>query len=320
MKLEKIHYQSDWAEAGLISPLNSYTSCASERNCVREKNASGAEFRWIVKENGFESGFYGFPVLELRLEVDDPDGVFLTSRMDNADLNRELYLETSDIMRNPSWGKAYLYSRLIRNEPFFGALDRLDFIEVELRRLYRCRFGDLQRTRDNGDIGSGVKFCTLSDFSPEKIPGLNEQILGLCREAFHSGHTRHFNDPLLSGIRSGTEYILAVMELNFRKVDPGHFLVAVEEESRGICGFSVFGEKTGVEGGVYTQLLSAVSGPYRGKGIYRGLTELASRIFPPDAGLLNVTHVRNRKIQRAYQGSGRRHVADTVVLRRFFSS
>lgn len=318
--MEKIHYQSDWAEAGLISPLNSCMSGADERNCVREKKVSGADFRWIIKENGFESGFYGFPVLELRLEVDDPGGAFFTGQMDNVTLHREVYIETADIMRNPSWGEAYLYSRLIRHEPLFGALEMLGFIEVELRRLYRCRFGDLNFTRQNVNSKSGIRFCTLADFPPEKIPGLNEQILGLCREAFTSGHTRHFTDSLLSGTRSGIEYILAVMELNFRNAEPGHFLVAVESGSERVRGFSVLGAKPGVEGDVFTQLLSAVSVSYQGKGLYRGLTDLASRIFPPGAGLLNVTHVRNRAIQRAYRDSGRRHVADTVVLRRFFLS
>lgn len=319
MKLKKIHYQSDWAEAGFHSPLNRLASGDSNGQCIHEKKVSGAKFRWSIRENRFESGFYGFPVLELRLEVDDPGIVFLGSRLDNELLNREICSETAEIMRNPTWGEAYLYSRPVMHEPLFCALSRLDFGEVEQRRLYGCRFGELKGCAVTDSSAGDIRCCSLPDFASERIPDLKEQILDICREAFSIGYTRHFTDPFLSRRKPGTEYILAVMEINFRNVDPRHFLVAVDEGTAGICGFTVFGKKSGVKGAVYTQLLSAVSRSYRGQGIYRGLTDLAARTFPPGAGLLNVTHVGNRKIQRAYQDSGRRHVADTVVLRRVFS-
>jgi len=318
MKLEKNHYQSDWAEAGSPHPLNNHAAGDRSGQCVYEKKVSGADFRWNMRENKFESEFYGFRLLELQLEVDDPGRVFLNDQMDNQGLHRETYNETAEVIRNHVRGESYLYSRLVRHEPLSSALARLDFREVELRRIFGCRFGDLKGFRSESFSDFVIRYCTLADFPSKQVPELREQILEVCGEAFSSGHTRHYNDPLLSGIKSGTEYILAVMELNFKHVDPRHFLVAVDEDKTRICGFTVLGKKPGVEGSVYTQLLSAVSGLYRGQGIYRGLTELAARTFPPGAGLLNVTHVRNRKIQRAYQESGRRHVADTVVLRRFF--
>ena len=318
MKLEKNHYQSDWAEAGSPYPLSNCAAGDRSGQCIHEKNVSGADFRWNLRENIFESEFYGFPLLELQLEVDDPRMVFLNDQMDNQVLHREIYSETAEVIRNHIRGEAYLYSRLVRHEPLSSALIRLDFREVELRRIFGCRFGDLKGFRSESFSDFVIRYCTLADFSSNQVPELQEQILEVCREAFSSGHTRHYTDSLLFGRRPGTEYILAVMELNFKHVDLRHFLVAVDEDKTRICGFTVLGKKPGIVGSVYSQLLSAVSGFYRGQGVYRGLTELAARTFPPGAGLLNVTHVRNRKIQRAYQESGRRHVADTVVFRRYF--
>ncbi len=318
MKLEKNHYQSDWAEAGYPHPLKNCTVGDRRRQCIYEKKVSGADLRWNLRENIFESGFYGFPLLELQLEVDDPGMVFLSDQMDNQGLHREIYSGTAEVIRNHIRGEAYLYSRLVRHEPLSGALARLDFQEVELRRIFRCRFGELKGFGSESFSDFVIRYCSLADFPSKQVPELQEQIREVCREAFSSGHTRHYTDSLLSGRRPGIDYILAVMKLNFKHIDPRHFLVAVDEDKTRICGFTVLGKKPGIVGSVYSQLLSAVSGLYRGQGIYRGLTELAARAFPPGAGLLNVTHVRNRKIQRAYQESGRRHVADTVVLRRVF--
>ncbi|MFH1966076.1 MAG: hypothetical protein ABIJ42_11120 [Acidobacteriota bacterium] len=320
MKLEKIHYQSDWAEAGFLSPLSRFFVGDNNGQSIHEKKISGADFRWMIRENRFESGFYECPVLELRLEVDDPGIVFLSDQMDNQLLHREIYRGTAEIIRDSTWGETYMYSRLLRHEPLFCALRRLDFGEVEQRRLYGCRFGELKGHRVEKLSDRNIRYCSLAAFASGRIPDLKEQILDLCRDAFGIGYTRHFTDAFFSKKKPGTEYILAVMEINFRNVDPRHFLVAVDEGDAAICGFTVLGKKSGVEGNVYTQLLSAVSRLYQGQGIYRGLTDLAASTFPPGAGLFNVTHVGNRKIQRAYQDSGRRHVADTVVLRRVFSA
>ena len=108
------------------------------------------------------------------------------------------------------------------------------------------------------------------------------------------------------------------MENIFADLEPGQFLVAVSGNSRELCAFSVVGHKPGLEGDVYTQLLSAVSPPWRGKGIYGGFADLLVRDFPGDSDLLNVTHTQNRSIRKAYSGSGRRHIADTVITRRVF--
>jgi ribosomal protein S18 acetylase RimI-like enzyme len=85
-----------------------------------------------------------------------------------------------------------------------------------------------------------------------------------------------------------------------------------------LCGFSILAERPGLEQEQYTQLLSAVRKDYRGKGVYAGLTRLLTEILPNEAQLLNVTHVDNYAMQRAYQDTGRQHYADTLVLRRVF--
>ena len=109
------------------------------------------------------------------------------------------------------------------------------------------------------------------------------------------------------------------MKLNFEHVMPSHFLVAVDIRFDRVCGFSAVGRKPGLNEELYTQLLSAVRKTYRGRGIYRGLTGLLSQTLPHDVPLLNVTHTDNRAMQRAYQDSGRVHLADTVVLRRVYN-
>jgi len=110
------------------------------------------------------------------------------------------------------------------------------------------------------------------------------------------------------------------MDLNLKEIPPAHFLLAVDERTKSVYGFSVIGNKIGLTGDNYTQLLSAVREQYRGQGIYRNLINFLSQKSPPEASLFNVTHIDNHKIQRAYAASGRMHLADTVVLRRVLES
>ena len=165
-----------------------------------------------------------------------------------------------------------------------------------------------------------IRFTSLAEISPEQHSCYHQQILKICREAFEGkGHSRHFIDPVLRERLPGVAYMLAIMNLNFEHIAPDHFLVAIDSCSDYVCGFSVVGKKIGFKEDVYTQLLSAVRKTYRSQGIYRRLTHILSQVLPLNATLLNVTHINNYDIQRAYQGSGRVHLADTVVLRRVFA-
>ena len=144
-------------------------------------------------------------------------------------------------------------------------------------------------------------------------------MLDICREAFgRKGFSRHFTDPFLLERRPGLDYILAAMQLNFDRLPPAGFLVALHGDADRVAGFSVFGEKPGLTGATHTQLLSAVRADYRGRGVYGGLTRLLWQSLPRDATLLNVTHADNREMQSAYHKSGRVRLADTVILRRIF--
>ena len=318
------YYRSDWPEVGLQSPLSGEKESIYGRNAeekgawVREKQVSGVVLRWIASENKFESKLYKFPVWGIHLVVDDPGRCLINDRLDSKLLRETVNRETRQILSTPPWGDAYVSAKLVSGEPLYKTFVQLGFEEVENRRLYACKIQDLKSEIDSARFDGGILFTSLSEVAPEQVIVYQKQILDICRDAFKNGHTRHFADSFLSERRPGIEYILAVMELNFKHVDPAHFLIAVDNNLSRVCGFSAIGRKSGLKGNFYTQLLSGVSKEYRGRGIYRGLTGMLSRTFPPDAGLLNVTHVANQKIQRAYENSGRIHVADTVLLRRVF--
>ena len=311
------YYRSDWPEVGLDAPLNARDIEDKDSGWSHEKEVSGAKLRWTASQNVFESALYGFPIWDICLMANDPKNHLLNEQLDNKSLHDIVYTETSQILNSPPWTDAYVSAKLVRGEPLHEALLKLDFTEVEHRRLYACEIGDLRGTPASQFDGS-IRFCSLADIPPEQLSSYQEQIREICREGFHRGHTRHFADKFLSEKNPGVAYIVAAMGLNFDHVDPRHFLIAVDEKAARICGFTVIGKKSWLEENIRTQLLSAVSKAYRGRGIYRGLTDVLSRTFPPETRLLNVTHVENQKIQRAYQNSGRIHVADTVVLRRIF--
>jgi hypothetical protein len=111
---------------------------------------------------------------------------------------------------------------------------------------------------------------------------------------------------------------MAVMNLNLDHVPPDRILVAIDTSADRVCGFSAIGRKPGLNEAVCTQLLSAVQGAYRRQGVYRGLTRLLASNLSKEVTLLNVVQADNHAIQRAYQGSGRVHLADTQVLRRVY--
>jgi ribosomal protein S18 acetylase RimI-like enzyme len=284
---------------------------------VCETRFAGLTVRWLASRNAFESQLYGFPIWEFRVEagngsVVSPQPLFLALLQDHL---------CAEIDRLPGaipWDPAYACSKVVEGEPLHRALARSGFQEIERRRLYRTPVRDMvERQGAAGD--RAFRFITLEELAAADRGTCRDQILEICREAFGpEGFSRHFTDPFLLGRRSGLDYILAVMQLNFDRLPPADFLVAVDDAAGRVAGFSVVGEKTGVTGASHTQFLSAVASDYRGRGIYQGLTLLLWRTLPRDATLLNVTHVENRSMQRAYLQSGRVHLADTLLMRRVF--
>jgi hypothetical protein len=318
-----VHYQSDWPEIGLSAAFGEgelppfQPPSGDDAPWVREMRFAGLTVRWIASRNSFESQLYGFPIWEFRVEAGD-DGAVVSQAALLALLQDHLCAEIDRLPSAVPWDPAYACSKVAAGEPLHRALARSGFREIEHRRLYRTPVRDLGER--GGAAGTpAFRFTTLEAVAPADRGTCREQVLDICREAFGPrGFSRHFTDPFLLARRSGLEYILAVMQLNFERLPPADFLVAVDEAADRIAGFSVVGRKHGVSGASHTQFLSAVANAYRGRGIYQGLTRLLRRTLPSDATLLNVTHVENRPMQRAYLQSGRLHLADTVLMRRVF--
>jgi hypothetical protein len=317
-----VHYRSDWPEVGLPTALNeqsavSFTAPVDDhRVWVQETHVSGAVFRWVAAQSEFETKLYRFPIWSLHVEVDDADGNLLTARLDSPKL-RKLVNEGAHQLSDVSpWGTAYVSAKIVRDEPLCDALRQLDYVEVEHRRVYICKVRDIV-SEAPVFAHNNICFTSLAAVDPGRIPTYRQQILDICQETFGDrGHSRHFTDPVLLERLPGVSYILAAMALNFECVMPSCFLVAIDVRSDQVCGFSVVSKKPGLKGDMYSQLLSAVRQAYRGLGIYRGLSHLLPRTLSQDATLLNVTHVDNHAMQRAYQDTGRVHLADVVVLRR----
>lgn len=311
-------YRSDWAEAGFTSPFQHGAREESSGTVLSESGFSGSLIRWLIRESVFETSFYGFPVKELVLEISGINGAQSETLLKSNSWRDAISHATFQVIGDPALKGVYLFSKVLREEPLYKALLQNGFQEVESRKLYGCRFRDLETARNDRSSPGEFEFCTLETLSTINSEDARSQILDLCRRSFERGHTRHYVDSFLSDRKPGVEYILALMELNFRNLPPENFLVAVDTERIAICGFSVIGRKPGIDEDSCSQLLSAVSPDYRGRGLYRRLSFLAAANFPPDSLLLNVTHSSNLKIQRAYRDSGRRHTVDTFVLRRVF--
>jgi hypothetical protein len=319
-----MYYRSDWPEVGLpCSPSEQKPSDfpiprSDGRSWVQQVEVCGALFRWIASPSEFESALYGLPVWNLHFEIEDPVGDVLVSWPGDPKLVEHvggLAFQTGD---DPPWGSGYVSAKVVRGEPPFEALLRMGFVPVEHRRIFRCRVRDLA-DRQVAQPQDGLVFTSLAAVDTERLALCREQILGICRQAFEEqGMSRHFTDPILLARLPGIDYIMALMEKNFAHVPLDRFLVAIEPTTDEVCGFSAIGRKPGLGETTFTQLLSAVHTAHRGKGVYGGLTRLLSETLPQDATLLNVVQTGNRAIQRAYQGSGRLHLADIVLLRRVF--
>jgi len=318
-----IAYRSDWPETGLSNPSApvSEIPLLETRNakwvCSANDERSGMTFRLFAVLNEFETGFYKMPSWELRMEVLYPDGT--PAPLSSGALQEFITTSLHWITSRLSVQSAYISAKLVADEPLGVELLGRGFEVVECRCLYKCRVGDLIVSSPS-HVGSEINYLSLAQLPTESHSHYQEQIIDICNESFQTGSSRHYIDPHLTRQISGLEYILSVMRLNFKTVAPDCFLLAVDESAGAIAGFTVIGKKPSLVEKTYTQLLSAVRSSYRGSGIYRGLTRFLAYTFPADAFLLNVTHIQNKSIQRAYQDSGRKHLANTVVVRKYFGN
>ncbi len=319
-----MYYRSDWPEAGLAEALSEerptgFPVPRSDGRCwVQQADVDGALIRWVASPSEFESALYRLPVWNLHVEIEDAFGELLGTWPGEPRLVEQIGGLVSQVVGDPPWGSGYVSAKVARGESPCEALLSTGFVAVEQRRLFRCRVRDLA-SQPAVPQQDGLWFGSLAAFDTERVATYRDQILSLCKEAFEErGLSRHFTDPILLARLPGIEYVMALMRRNFEHVPRERFLVAIDTTSGELCGFSAVGRKPGLEEGTFTQLLSAVRKAYRGKGVYRGLTRLLVETLPQDATLLNVVQAGNRAIQRAYQGSGRLYLADTIVMRRAF--
>ncbi len=317
-----MYYRSDWPEVGLCVALNERPMDAAPEGSAGNpdwksvNSIGGMTVQWIASRDRFESELYGIPIWSLRLEMEN-----LKKDPSNADLPLRQLLreEVRRLTEKPPWDIAYVFSRVVKTEPLHRALSECGFIEVEQRRIFRTEARKLKHGESSAH--TNLHFNSLAEFPSDEQGALRRQILDICRETFGSaGYSRHFTDPFLLERSSGVDYILAAMKLNFERLAPDSFLLAVDDKPARVCGFSILGKKPGLGAGLYTQILSAVARQYQGRDIYSGMSQLLVRMLPPQATLLNVTHAGNRAIQTAYRRSGRSHLADTSVLRRVFGT
>lgn len=325
MRSYPLHHRSDWPEVGLatacddgkLPPLPPRFESAT--GWVHETRGENLAVRWLAAQSAFESQLYGFPIWDLRVESGfdgggAPQDDFLPR------LQEHLAVEFDRVLEASPWESAYVCSKVVAGEPLHHALLRHGFEQIEHRRLFKTPVRDMAAGKSEESERS-INFTSLAGVAPDRLAKYRGDILDICREAFgRTGFSRHFTDPFLLKRRPGLDYILAAMQQNFDRLPLAGFLVALPEDADQVAGFSVFGEKPGLTGATHTQLLSAVRGEYRGRGVYGGLTRLLWQSLPRDATLLNVTHAENRGMQNAYHKSGRVGLADTVIMRRVFPS
>lgn len=276
-----------------------------------------SRWRWVSKQDDFESRLYGLPILNLHLELLDTGEDWLASEgLHGAQLSHRLEAILQQFLERTPWSNAYVAAKVVPDEPLCKLLADARFEQVEHRCLYKSKVTDLQISEDRPN--ETLKYHSLAEVAVNQRDRVREQILEICNEGFQRGYSRHFADGFLLQRAPGLTYIREVMKLNFERVPPHLFLLALERNADRLCGFSILAERPGLEQEQYTQLLSAVRKGYRGKGVYAGLPRLLTEILPKGAQLINVTHVENHAMKRAYQDTGRQPYADTLVLRRVF--
>jgi hypothetical protein len=314
-------YRSDWPEVGLDASFVDEVddTWVEEADIAQFINTGGIDrgihAQILAVVNEFETGLYPFPCYELKMitRIDGPlrDAEYgiLAEQAENA---------IEDVLARLPAGQRYVYSKVVPGEPLYAALLNAGFEPVENRCLYHCRIGELSPSSLR-ERGNDVGYMAMDQVPPTLLEKYREQILDICRQAFQTGYSRHFQDPVLTREVSGLDYITALMKSNFINVPSSGFMLGAGKDTSELWGFSVVGRKSGLVDRTYTQLLSAVHPGFRRRGVYRGLTALISDVFPSQAKLLNVTHEQSMALWNAYRSSGKRPLADTVVLRRFGS-
>jgi GNAT superfamily N-acetyltransferase len=310
-----MYYRSDWPELGLSGPLSDGNVRVASRAW---QDAGSSKWRWVSEPDDFESQLYGIPIWNLHLEILDSGDGWLARGLNSTRLSCSLQEILRQFLERAPWSHAYVATKVVQGESLCQVLSDAGFEQVEHRCLYKSEVSKLRFSQDN--FNKSVQYKSLAAIAANQRDRFREQILEICKEGFQMGYSRHFADDFLLQRVPGLKYILDVMKLNFERV-PLHFiLLALDADSNRLCGFSILSERSVLGKPQYTQLLSAVRKAYRGKGVYAGLTHLLGEILPNETQLLNVTHAENHAMQRAYQNSGRLHYADTLVLRRIFSS
>lgn len=310
-----MYYRSDWPELGLSGPLSDETPPVDSQAW---QGTGNSKWRWVSKPDDFESQIYGTPIWNLHLEILDSGEGWLARGLNSTRLSHSLQEILQQFLERVPWSHAYVATKVVQGEPLCQVLSDAGFEPVEHRCLYKSKVSKLQISHDR--LNNSVQYQSLAAIGTHQRDRLREQILEICTESFQQGYSRHFTDGFLLQRVPGLSYMLDVMKLNFERIPLHHFLLALDTDSGRVCGFTILRERPGLEKPRHHQLLSAVGKAYRGKGVYAGLTQLLTEILPNEAQLLNVTHAENHLMRRAYENTGRRHYADTRVLRRIFGS
>jgi len=318
MAVESEVYRSDWPEAGWQTPAVAGMLAGPEDHAARTLSftVNGKPAQWVAVYNAFESELYGMQVWELRLEAECD-----LSTVNGRQAGQALYDLSGSLdafIEGHRCEADYWAAKAVAKEPWTALFLEAGFEPVEHRVLYRTRVRDLTMSGEKGNA-TDIPIASLSEYPGSDQNRRRDQILALCEAEFAGGgYSRHFGDPVLTRIRPGVEYIVAIMRLNYRRLPSNRFCIAVDRQSDAVCGFTVLGEKSQGMEKTYTQLLSVVHKDFRGLGVYERLSIAALQSLPPEAMILNVTHKENRSIQRAYARHGRRRVADVQLFRRAF--
>jgi GNAT superfamily N-acetyltransferase len=310
-----MYYLSDWPEHGLGGPLSEGNSSVASQAW---QGTGNSKWRWVSKQDDFESQLYGIPIWNLHLEILDSGEGWLARGLKSTRLSHRLQEILQQFLERAPWSHAYVTAKVVQDEPLCQVLTDAGFEQVEHRCIYQSKVSNLQISQDS--LNDSAQYQSLAAIAANQRDRVRDEILEICKEDFQRGYSRHFADSFLLQRAPGLTYILEVMKLNFERVPLHLILLAVDTDSGRLCGFSILSERPGLGKPHYTQLLSASRKAYRGKGVYAGLTRLLTEILPNETQLLNVTHAENHAMRRAYQKTGRLHYADTLVLRRIFGS
>jgi hypothetical protein len=307
-------YRSDWPEAGSSRAISEGSPSAPDRpDWIEETRFGELILRWLAWQDGFETSLYGLPICSLRLEIEGA-GPDLPIRPESGPLLEGVAAGLKRLLSTLAFPQCYLLAKVCRNELTRGVLQKLGFLEVEARRLYRTRIGDLLASKMARE--PEISCATLADCPMEKRSRFREQVFDICEETFgRQGYSRHFHDPFLLNRLPGIVYIRAAMQRNFERIGPRSFYLALDTGLDRVCGFSVIVRKSSFEAETYTQLLSAVREQYQNRHVYQGITGLMQEQLPLDAVVVNATHDGNLAMAAAYERSGRVFLATTAGMR-----